>query len=62
MSRDELLLELRKNVSENGTVQFNFSSDLAVKKRELSILESLEKEGYIQRLTLALGYAIYHVF
>ena len=61
MSRDEILLVLHKNVQENGTVQFNFSSNLAVKKQELEILKSLENDFYIQRLTIALGYAIYRI-
>lgn len=61
MSRDELLIELRKNANKDGTVQFNFSSDLAVKKHELEILKSLENDLYIQRLAIALGYAIYRI-
>lgn len=62
MSRDELLLELRKNTDATGAVEFKFSNDVVIKKQEQDALKSLENDGYIQRLTVALGYAIYRVF
>lgn len=62
MSRDELLLELRKNDDATGAVEFKFSNDVVIKKQEQDALKSLENDGYIQRLTVALGYAIYRVF
>ena len=62
MSRDELLLELRKNAEATGAVEFKFSNDVVIKKQEQDALKSLENDGYIQRLTVALGYAIYRVF
>jgi hypothetical protein len=61
MSRDEILLELRKNADEKGDVEFKFSDDLLTKKQELNALKSLADDGYIQRLTASIGYAIYRV-
>lgn len=61
MDKIDLLSELQQNAAPDGTVQFNFSTDLSVKHKELKILNELESEGYIYRLTAALGYAIYRV-
>lgn len=62
MDKTEILSMLEQNKSDNGTAQFTFSSDLSVKKTELEILKELENEGYIQKLTVSLGYAVYQVF
>lgn len=61
MSKTEILSKLRQDADTDGIVQFNFSNDLSVKKVELDILKELEYEGYITKLTITLGYAIYSV-
>ncbi len=61
MSKTEILSKLQQDADANGVVQFDFSSDLSVKKVELNILKELEYEGYITKLTNSLGYAIYSV-
>lgn len=61
LNKTDLLSELQQNASSDGTVQFNFSTDLSVKREELKILKELESEGYLHRLTAAIGYVIYRV-
>lgn len=61
MSNDEILTKLRQSATAEGTSQYIFSSDMSTKQSELEILKELESEGYIQQLSIALGYAIYRV-
>lgn len=61
MNQSEILSTLKQNATSDGTSQFNFSRDLSVKQSEQEMLEQLEADGYIQQLTISLGYAVYHV-
>ena len=61
MSKTEILSKLQQDADANGVVQFDFSSDLSVKKVDLYILKELVYDVYITKLTNSLGYAIYSV-
>ena len=58
MDKNYLLNQLQQNADENKRVQFNYSKDAYAKTSELKILNELENEGHIQKLSASLGYAI----
>lgn len=59
MTKDEILTLLQQNCDVNGISQFNFSHDSSIKVIEQDLLKNLETERLIQKLTAALGYAVY---
>lgn len=61
MDKNYLLNQLQQNADENKRVQFNYSKDAYAKTSELKILNELENEGHIQKLSASLGYAIYKI-
>lgn len=61
MDRENILYMLRQNADTNGRSQFDFSHDNSAKLSEQKILEQLESEGIIQKLTVTLGYGIYRI-
>lgn len=61
MDKNYLLNQLQQNADENKRVQFNYSKDAYAKTSELKILNELENEGHIQKLSASLGYAIYQI-
>lgn len=61
VTKEAILEKLQQNVLPDGTSQFDFSRDMSAKHREQELLDELEVEGVIQRLTVALGYALYRL-
>ena len=61
MDKNYLLSQLQQKADENKRVQFNYSKDAYTKTSELKILNELENEGQIQKLSASLGYAIYQI-
>lgn len=61
VTKEAVLERLQQNVLPDGTSQFDYSRDMSAKHLEQELLDELETEGYIQQLTISLGYALYRL-